>query len=111
VCGLEPASASFLGREGAPTPSPDDTGDLVVRLRREHRAHLRVPGLVPADAGDYPQPHEQTRTIRVDGDVFVVEPLDPTVAARDHREAFEVELDAEATWLRQHAKAFDGTLS
>jgi hypothetical protein len=83
---------------------------MVERLRREHRAHLRVPALVPADAGDRPQPREQTLTVRVDGDVFVIEPLDPAVAAWDHREAFEVELDAEATWLRQRANALDGTL-
>jgi len=100
-CGLEPAPSGFLGRERSPAPGLDDAGDELEDRGREHGAHLAVAGLVPTDAWDRPQPVEQPRPVRVDGELPVVTPLDSTVATGNHGRAFDVELNAEAMRLRE----------
>ena len=66
--------------------------------------------LMPPDAGNRPQPREQPRSVCVDSETLAVEPLDLPVATGDQREAFDVELYAEAVRLRDHAHVFQSAL-
>jgi len=93
-----------------PAPGTDHCCHGGQPLRREDGPHLRVPGLVPPDARNRPDPREQPRPVRVDGQVDTVEPLDLPIAAGDHGKAFDVEPNAQAMRSDQRAELLDGTL-
>lgn len=98
--GSKVAEASRGGLSPA-APSPDHRSHVRQRRRWEHSPHLGVAGLMPPDTGDRPDPREQSRPGRVDGEIRAIEPLDLPVPPGDHREALAIEPNAEPMRLRQ----------
>src|SRR5262245_36842513 len=77
---------------------------------RQFAPKLRVPRLVPADAGDGPESPEQPGATAVDGEFWAFGPLDLPVAARDHREAVGICAHAQAMRLGDGPKASKSVL-